>query len=128
MVIEHLSEVYNFDIEYRKRNQTIYEIHIQDSLKLIKYLSNAEDHYSSNITLSSNKITLENVTLKQIAQELTSKYSKYIDDSTDFQSKFDFIIPNNNLKEVINILNQDYGILLKETEKELEYILVNFEK
>lgn len=125
LIIEHLTEVYDFKIEYSKRNRKVYDIHIQDSLKLMEHVSNL-GHNSSTTTGSFSKITLGNLTLNEIAQSLTRTHSLYIENNTSNDNRFTLIFPNRGFEKIRTILEEDYGIVLDETEKELDYIYINF--
>ena len=129
IIISHLTQLYNFTVEHKKRQQEIWEIQIKDSLKLRKHQTTQGDKIISR-TNTNGKIEMKNVDLSSVAGWLTSVYEKkiYIVNETTWE-RFDITINSNkDFDELIEILNSEYGISLKQNWKELEYISVNFEK
>lgn len=129
LIIKHLSEVYSFEIETKKRNQKVYNIYVKDTLQLLKHLSQEENEIDNTVTsVSSKNITFKNITLDQMAGTLSSSYETHFDSENTLSQKFNIILPNNNFNKLEKALKTDYGIYLNETEKEIEYIYINFQK
>lgn len=130
LILKHLSELYLFKIETKQRDEKVYNLFIQDSLQLLKHSSknDAEISKSSTYSVSLNRIKFENTKLDQVAKTLSMSYNKRFETEDKFTKEFNINLPNGNFSELENILKTDYGIFLKEVEKEIEYIYVNFKE
>lgn len=129
LILKHLSDIYLFKIENKHRKQKVYNLVVQDSLQLFKHLSKTENEIKNTSTsASSTKITFENTTLEQIAKNLSVSYKNRFEIKDEFSNEFNITLPNNNFSKLENTLKTDYGIYLKEIEKEIEYIYINVEK
>lgn len=129
LILKHLSEIYSFKIENKHRKQRVYNLVVQDSLQLFKHSSNTENKINNTSTsVSLNKITFENTTLEQVAKNLSVSYKNRFEVKDEFFKEFNITLPNNNFSKLENTLKTDYGIYLKEIEKEIEYIYLNFQK
>lgn len=126
LILKHLSDIYLFKIENKHRNQKVYNLVVQDSLQLYKHLSKTEDEIKNTSTsASSTKIIFENTTLEQIAKNLSVSYKNRFEVKDEFSKEFNITLPNNNFSKLENTLKTDYGIYLKEIEKEVEYIYID---
>ncbi len=129
LIIKHLSEVYLFEIETKKRNQKMHTLYVKDTLQLLKHLYQDENEIdNTSISISSKNITFKNATLEQMAETLSSSYKTHFESENTLPQKFNIILPNTNFNELEKVLKTDYGIYLNETEKEIEYIYINFQK
>ena len=117
-----------FKIENKHRNQKVYNLVVQDSIQLYKHLSKTEDEIkNTSISASPTKITFENTTLEQIAKNLSVSYKNRFEVKDEFSKEFNITLPNNNFSKLENTLKTDYGIYLKEIEKEVEYLYINIQ-
>lgn len=129
LILKHLGDIYSFKIEHKHRKQKVFNLVVQDSLQLFKYLSNTKNGINNTSTIVlSNKITFENTTLEGVAKTLSLNYENRFELKNEFSKKFNITLPNNNFTKLENTLKKDYGIYLEETNKELEYIYINFQK
>jgi len=129
LILKYLSEIYSFRIENKHRKQRVYNLVVQDSLQLFKHSSNTENKINNTSTsVSLNKITFENTTLEQVAKTLSVSYKNRFEVKDEFFKEFNITLPNNDFSKLENTLKTDYGIDLKEIEKEIEYIYLNFQK
>lgn len=133
LILGHLSEVYSFKIESKRKTQEIYTLHVKDTLQLFKHLSRKENSMSTPVPLvrflsSSENIKFEYITLEIIAQTLSDSYKMRFDVDGQFPERFDLNLPNGNFSQLENVLKTDYGIYLKKTEQEVEYLYLNFQK
>jgi len=126
IILKHLSQVYNFNLESTKKKQETLELYVQDSLLLTKYKSKIIGK-SINI-ISSKEIKIENSDLTSVANILTSSYKIDIINSNKSTERFDFIIPKKDFSELEKTLNSKYGLSLKKTQKEIEHTSINFSK
>ena len=126
IILKHLMQVYDFKIERNKRPHQIWELSIQDSLLLAGYQSYIKD--SSRIITSPKEIKIENGSLIVLAKTLTSNYNKYIVTNTNNNVWYNFKIPKSGFTELEKLLKSEYGLVLQSSQKELEYINVNFSK
>lgn len=128
LILKHLSDIYLFKIENKHRNQKVYNLVVQDSIQLYKHLSKTEDEIkNTSISASPTKITFENTTLEQIAKNLSVSYKNRFEVKDEFSKEFNITLPNNNFSKLENTLKTDYGIYLKEIEKEVEYLYINIQ-
>lgn len=127
VILYHLLQVYDFNVESNKKYSEVLELQIVDSLLLVKNKSNVIGN-SSNTTITLKEIKIENINLSQLAQTLTSNFNKYIICSSNSHDKYDFIFPKGDFNELSNLLHSQYGLILYKSEKELEYIQINFSK
>ncbi len=125
ITLDHLSRVYDFKLDSSKIKNKMYKLIVYDSLKLSKHSPKILTD-TSRSTNSSTLMTFENVTLEVIARELSRNYKELF----EITSKNDFHLfmklPSNDIKQLENILKSDYGILLQQSEKEIEHINVKF--
>jgi len=129
LILKHLSEIYSFKIENKHRKQKVYNLVIQDSLQLFKHSSSTENEINNvSTSVSANKIAFENTTLNEVAKTLSVSYKNRFEFKNEFSKEFNIILPNNNFTKLENTLKTDYGIDLKEIEKEIEYIYINAQK
>ena len=126
IILKHLSQVYNFNLESTKKKQETLELYVEDSLLLTKYKSKIIGK-SINI-ISSKEIKIENSDLTSVANILTSSYKIDIFNSNKSTERFDFIIPKKDFSELEKTLNSKYGLSLKKTQKEIEHTSINFSK
>jgi hypothetical protein len=132
IILNHLSDIYNFDIERKTKKQEVFELCIDDTTKLMKYKSNPSDSVGS-VTTSEDKIEAKNVGLKIIAYNLTPNYDKVIRyplDYADDKNNYNLTIPAKlDFQALQDLLHTEYGLSLKkEKEFEIEYIYVNFKE
>lgn len=130
LILKHLGEIYLFKIETKQRNQKVYNLLVQDTPQLLKH-SSKDDNKVSNASTSvssNNNIKFENTTLDQVAKTLSLSYKKRFEVKDEFSEKFHMNLPNGNFSKLENTLKADYGIHLKEVEKEVEYIFINFKE
>src|SRR5699024_992833 len=110
-------------------NQKIYNLLVQDKPQLLKHSSENDNKVSNTSTsVSSNSIKFENTTLDQVAKTLSISYKKRFEMKDEFPEKINMNLPNGNFSKLENTLKTDYGIYLKEIEKEVEYIFINFQE
>jgi len=129
LILKHLGETYSFEIETKQRNQKIYNLLVQDKPQLLKHSSENDNKVSNTSTsVSSNSIKFENTTLDQVAKTLSISYKKRFEMKDEFPEKINMNLPNGNFSKLENTLKTDYGIYLKEIEKEVEYIFINFQE
>lgn len=129
LILKHLSKLYAFEIETKQRNQKVYNLFVKDTLQLLKYSSKNESKISNtSTTASSNSIKFENTTLDQIAKTLSVSYQKRFEADDKFAQEFNINLPNGNFEKLESTLKKVYGIYLKEKEKEVEYIYINFQE
>ena len=129
LILKHLSDIYLFKIENKHRKQKVYNLVIQDSLQLFKHSSSTENEINNvSTSVSANKIAFENTTLNEVAKTLSVSYKNRFEFKNEFSKEFNIILPNNNFTKLENTLKTDYGIDLKEIEKEIEYIYINAQK
>jgi membrane protease YdiL (CAAX protease family) len=128
LIIRHLSEVYSFEIEPKKRNQKVHILYVKDTLQLLKHVFKDENEIpNSSTSISLKDITFKNISLKEMAKTLSSNYKTRFESENTLQ-RFNIILPNTNLNELEKVLETDYGIYLNKTEKEVEYLYINFQK
>lgn len=127
IILAHLSKVYAFKLEPKRKNQKIYSLYVKDTLQLLKHCAQS-NHNSSNIILSPEHINAANVTLDQMAKELSSAYKIRFESDSTLHQKLTINVPNGDFSKLANTLRIDYGIELKETEKETDLIYVNFQQ
>jgi membrane protease YdiL (CAAX protease family) len=126
IILKHLSQVYNFNLESTKKKQETFELYVQDSLLLTKYKSKIIGK-SINI-ISLKEIKIENSDLTSVANILTSSYKIDIFNTNKSTERFDFIIPKKDFSELEKTLSSKYGLSLKKTQKEIEHTHINFSK
>jgi len=124
IIMKHLMQVYDFKIERNTRPHQIWELSIQDSLLLAKHQSNTKD--SRIITTAPKEIKINNMGLVHLARTLTSSYNQYIVTNIDNNVDYNFKFAKTGFTELKNVLRSEYGLVLQSSEKELEYIHVNF--
>ena len=126
IILKHLMQVYDFKIERNTRPHESWELILLDSLQLAKHQTNIID--LMRITTTPKEIKIQNGDLIQLAKTLTSNFNKYIVTNTNNNLNYNFIIPKNGFTELEKLLKSEYGLVLQSSQKELEYINVNFSK
>ena len=126
IIMKHLMLVYDFKIERNTRPYQIWELRIQDSLLLAKHQSNTKD--SRIITTAPKEIKINNMGLVHLARTLTFSYNQYIVTNIDNNVDYNFKFAKSGFTELKNVLRSEYGLVLQSSEKQLEYINVNFSK
>jgi len=124
IIMKHLMQVYDFKIERNTRPHQIWELRLQDSLLLAKHQSNTKD--SKIITTAPKEIKINNMGLVHLARTLTSSYNQYIVTNIDNNVDYNFKFAKSSFAELKNVLRLEYGLVLQSSEKELEYIHINF--
>lgn len=125
--LNHLSQIYNYNLSVKQRNQKVLTLYVEDTLRL-------ENHYSianleiSNTTISEKELILENATLEHLARELSSSYGIRFENQYPFEQKLNFKLPNKNISKLKTVLNNNYGINIIETERTVEYLNITKNK
>ena len=129
LILNHLSDIYSFKIETKQRNQKVYNLFVQDTLQLLQHSPKDKNEVSNtSTTVSYNRLHFENTTLDQIAKTLSVSYKMRFEAEDDFSKEFNVSLPNRTFEKVAIVLITEDGIYLKETEKEVEYIYINFQE
>lgn len=129
IMIKHLIDMYSFDIEKKQKNQKVYCLYIKDTVKLFNHISqknNVTNHTSTSITVKN--ITFKNVKLNQISKTLSTNYEARFEYDSTINKEFNINLPNHNFSKLKSVLKTEYGIYLREMNKEVEYIYLNFHK
>ena len=126
IILQHLSDLFNFEYEILDKQQQIWDLHIEDTLKLMKYKSKTPVTKSSTMIFP-DKIEFENVDLSIIADAFTTEYNELVVCSNNPKYRFDFSISTSNkdFNSLIHLLKQ-YGLSLKKRKINCEYVYVNF--
>ncbi len=128
IILYHLGKTYNFRLEPKYKLQKVYSLYVSDTLLLSKHYSRNYNEDSSitstTTTVSSKSITLEYITLEQIARDLSSSYGVRFECQYPFAQKLNVKVPNGNLTELKSTLNKKYGINFKEVNKKVEYLYI----
>ena len=134
-ILKHLSNTYNFEIKYKiVANDEVIYIQTADITKLMTNISSNlqtfdKSYYASSIQTTDNKIEMKNVTLNELARTLQTNYKKVIkyDENNLNFNKYDFTIPTKlSFEELKEHLYTNYGLLLDNSETEVEYVYVDF--
>jgi hypothetical protein len=131
IILKHLSELYNFDIEFLTKEQEVWELIIQDTSKLMKYKSKESEDRGWGIATNklTDDISFNNSDLKTIAYEIIPKFDEYIINTNTLNTRFDLTIDTKDFQTLINSLAQ-YGLSLEKANRKVknEYINIIFKE
>ena len=145
IILKHLSDLYNFDVEVLKKEheQGVWNLVIRDTVELMKYKSKTQDEQPVHSLVkidatefrrgksSSIRMEFENAELPTIANSLKTNLGKFIIANNDITSRFNFTIfvDMEDFQAVINSLAL-YGLSLEKADQkvEYEYIYINFKQ
>jgi len=138
LILEKLSDLYNFDFEILNKEHKVWKLIIQDSSKLMQHKTKIEvdtnsnnlynQSYTSKVVERADKIELEYVGLSTLAHSLKTHYKEYIIFTGNDKERFDFTITAKDFSSLANFINQNYGLSIEKTILECEYININFRK
>lgn len=121
LILNHLTKVYNYNLAIKHRTQKVYTFYVKDTLQL-------EPHYTksnieiSNTIISAKDLLFKNITLEQLAIELSKNYGIRFESQYPFSQKLNLKLPNSDFSNLRTVLSTKYGINLKEDEKIIEYL------
>nr|WP_315175987.1 CPBP family intramembrane glutamic endopeptidase [uncultured Flavobacterium sp.] len=129
IILKHLSDVYLFKIDKKQRSQKVYFLRVIDTLKLLKHSNSMDsDNNTSSIFTNQEGINYENITLQEIAKSLSNNYEIRFECERESGQKFNITLPNKSISKLKKTLRADYGIDIREKEKEVEYLFINFKE
>lgn len=124
LILKHLSEVYSFEITSEIRNQEVYQLKVNDSIKLLNHLAQPEDETLIHIT--SKSIEYTNTNLKQVSQTLSTIYKERIEYDDGIDQNYNINIDKGSFSQLKSELLTTYGLDLKEVNRDIEYIVLKF--
>ncbi|MDG4945208.1 CPBP family intramembrane metalloprotease [Weeksellaceae bacterium KMM 9713] len=124
LILKHLSEVYSFEMTSEIRNQELYLLKVNDSIKLFNHLAKTEDEILIHITSKSIEYTKTN--LKQVSQSLSTIYKERIEYDDGIDQNFNINIDKGTFSQLKSELLTTYGLDLKEVNRDIEYIVLKF--
>ncbi len=125
IILAYLGDLYSFKLETIQKTKKIYSLHVNDSLKLSNHSAEKFSEVSRT-TNSQTKITIENVSLEVLASELSRSYKMHFEVEKSFPQKLIMELPNGDFNKLENKLKTEYGIHLKQSHKQIEYLNVKF--
>lgn len=124
LILKHLSEVYSFEVTSEIRNQEVYQLKVNDSIKLFNHLAQPEDETLIHIT--SKSIEYTNTNLKQVSQTLSTIYKKRIEYDDGIDQNYNINLDKGSFSQLKSELLTTYGLDLKEVNRDIEYIVLKF--
>ncbi|RCU42474.1 CPBP family intramembrane metalloprotease [Chryseobacterium lacus] len=126
LIMSHLAQLYSFGKTIKHRRQKVQMFSIKSKPILMKHAVQDHREMPSSSTVTSDKITFKNVSLKEVASLLSNSYKIRFESDPSIEERFNLELPNRNLSQLRAVLQFDYGIFLKETEKQIDYVYIEF--
>lgn len=124
LILEYLAEVYSFDTVNEIRNQKVHQLYVKDTIKLFKYLAQPEEETLIHVNYKSISYTKTN--LNQVSRILSNNYKLRFEYDDGINQNFNFSLTNGNFAQLKLELLSNYGLDLKEVNKDIEYIVLKF--
>ncbi len=128
LIMSHLAETFSFTTSQQQRLQKVQLLTVKARLLLLRQAEQNNNELSSSTTSSSDKIIFENVNLEVVASVLSDTYKMRFESDTSISERFNLQLPNGNFARLKQVLKSEYGIILQETEKKIEYMYIDFQK
>ncbi len=125
LILKHLKEVYSFEVNTEIRHQEIYQLYVKDTLKLMKHLSNVQDQI--HIQSDNKSVNYKNADLNQIAESLSILFKKHIEYDDGSMQNFNIYLKRRGFSQLKSQLS-NYGLDLKKSNKDIEYLILQHEK
>ncbi len=123
-LLNELSKSFGFRVKNEILTQETWELCLVDSGLLAKSVSDSIK--SNRIDAFAGEISSSNTSLWHLSKALSKACNKYIMDKTGTKKKYALKLKTNDFDALQKQLNNEYGLTLKPTTKELEFTTIEF--
>ncbi len=127
VILNELKTLYNFSITKYNVLQEAWMLQISDTTLLAKHKNDSLNASTMTVTLT-NEVKLGSFNLDQLTGNLNWNYDKYILTEITLADRFDFRFQKNDFDDLKIIFKNEYGLIFKKHEMEIEHLKVDFKK
>ena len=126
IIFEKIKDLYGFKVDKSVIHATIKVLDISDTTLLFNHEN--KSLIDAVTVISEEHIILKNYNLNQLVKIINSRYSKYFVSNNNLKRRFDFQFSRHSFDNILIKLKNEYGLIFKQKERNIEYIIIDFRK